>query len=313
MKILLTGATGFIGKQLVSWLLAQQEDIITCGRHANSLPGVTHLQVSPFTIENVTTALQDLNFDACIHLAAAGVHPTDRNSDQLIQINSVLPATLVAAAARAMAKAVIIVGSSAEYQQPPANTLLTENDPLEMQKLYGATKAAGSLLSLAQAHTLQIPTAVIRLFNVFGYGEAPHRLLPSLINGLLVQQPVKLSVGTQVRDFVYVKDVCKGLYMSLNALIRGTMTTGVYHLATGVEHSVAYFCKTTARLLKQDEKLLAFGSQPMRPDDLPYVVGSASSLQHACGWQPDYTLTTGLQDAINDYLTLSNKGVAYGK
>jgi nucleoside-diphosphate-sugar epimerase len=250
---------------------------------------------------SIDRALSDRSVDAIVHLAASGVHPAERDVDTLIRVNTLLPGCLVRAAAKAGVRAVVIAGTCAEYRGPAVEPL-REEAPLESRKLYGATKAAGGMLALAQAAAADLPVAIVRLFNVYGANEAPHRLLPTLIRYLKAGTPVPISEGSQIRDFVHVDDVCRGLRAVLPYLIDRSMDSGFYNLATGIGTTVAEFARQVARCMDADERLLAFGTIRMRPDEVSSIVGDASALRSACGWQPSYSLKDGIAQAVSNSL-----------
>ncbi len=239
--------------------------------------------------------MKNKKFDALIHLAAAGVHPSDRDPNNLLQINCLLPAALGKWAANCQAQAIISLGSLSEYENLLPLHKLKENDPLETNKLYGATKAAGGILALDSAIKHNCPIAVMRVSNVYGGGEGPHRLLPSLIKNLTENQPVLLSAGKQIRDFIFVQDVCAAIWNVLNHLFEKRMASGFYNLCTGIGTSVRDFATITAKVLNVSEDLLKFGAIPTRPDDTPYMVGDPSSLENSCGFRPTWTLEAGIK------------------
>lgn len=299
LRILLTGATGFVGQCLVNMLIARGDQVCALGRTASKHSAVTNFITPSLDIDAIANTLNNQTFDAVIHLAAAGVHPADRDDFTLMKINTLLTGAIVTIAKKTNAKAVVIAGSSAEYESVATDKPIKEDEKCETQKLYGASKAAGTLLALAQSAVQQIPVAVMRVFNVFGPGEAPHRLLPCLIRDLSSGQPVKLSTGTQVRDFIYIDDACSGLITAMDSLINKKMNSGIYNLSTGVGNSVADFARTASRLLKTDPALLQLGAIPMRPDDLPYVVGDSALFQTCSGWHPAFTMEQGILATVN--------------
>ncbi len=262
--------------------------------------------LSPGDLDDV---LGDEPFDAVIHLAAAGVHPGDRDASRLLETNALLPASIVAWAARHGIGAVVIAGSSAEYAADASGTPRREGDALEAVRAYGASKAAGSALALAQGEALHVPVAVLRLFNVYGPGEAPHRLLPSLAGPLRRGERVALSAGTQVRDFIHVDDACDALAVAARTLPRHRERSGVYNLATGHGHSVATFARFVAHALDAREDLLDFGALPMRPDDLPVLVGDPARLRQAFAWSASIAPDAGIRASLAD-TTASDREVA---
>ncbi|MEN3363074.1 MAG: hypothetical protein V7606_348 [Burkholderiales bacterium] len=301
MRILLTGATGFIGRRLAARLISRGDSVLAVGRRACHIAGAEEIETLLLESADIERALRHTSFDAVFHLAAAGVNPGDRDEKTLMAINSLLPGMMIPIAAKHGAKAVVTAGSCAEYQRPSGAKSLTEHSALEMRKLYGASKAAGGILALAQGAGHHIPVAVVRLFNVFGPGEAPYRLLPSLLQNLTAGRPVRLSAGTQIRDFVYIDDACAGLMAALEAALRHALPSAIYNLATGKGHTVADFARATARMLGADQGLLQFNALPFRPDDVPYLVGDASLLKSHCGWAPALTMNDGIAAAVHEY------------
>ena len=297
MNLLLTGASGFIGINLARTLLARGHQVVAVGRRSCPVEGVLNVESARLD----TTVLQQVmaahRFDVVFHLAAAGVHPADRDRAELVRVNATLPSEVVAAASLSGVDAVVLMGSSAEYAAQPAE-MLREDMPLESHKLYGASKAAGGLLGLATAAEQGLPAAVLRAFNVYGPGEGPHRLLPSLVDKLQCSKAVDLSAGTQIRDFLYVDDACDGLVATALALLEGRMKNGAYNLSTGTKTSVRDFARALARHMSADESLLRFGALALRPDDLPVVVGDPTGLQEATGWRANRSLDDGLDAAL---------------
>jgi nucleoside-diphosphate-sugar epimerase len=292
MNILITGATGMIGNRLCD--LLAEHSLFALGRRTTGLPHVHDLVIPEFIPAAMEAALKGVKIDVVIHLMAAGVHPNDRDPKVLGEINRDLPPQMVSLAVRHGAKAIVFAGSSGEYKDPPSEPV-SEDAPLETEKLYGATKAAGGLAALEEAKLQNIPAAVARIFNVYGPNEPPHRLLPSLLSKLKSGSPVSLSAGTQVRDFIYVDDVCDALWKIAEGLMNNDLPSGAYNVCTGIGTSVADFAR---RVAGENKELLQFGALPMRPDDSPYLVGNPARLHEHLGWKAKYTIEKGLAAAL---------------
>jgi nucleoside-diphosphate-sugar epimerase len=170
---------------------------------------------------------------------------------------------------------------------------------LQGAKLYGTSKAAGGLLASALAAELDVALRLLRLFKVYGAGEAPHRLLPSLVANLPQGRRVPLSAGTQVLDFVYVKDVVDAcLRADADMASASRPSAATWNVCTGVGHSVRAFASKVAQVLGAPSELLGFGDITMRPDDEPWLVGSGDRMHAAAGWRPTFDLDAGVREAV---------------
>lgn len=298
MRVLLTGATGFIGRRLVTRLVERGDAVTGFVRSPVTIPGAESVHIPELVTTHIRSAIAGRSFDVVVNLVAAGVCPSERDPASLVQINSVLPCELVAIAQDVGVKAFIQIGSSAEYARTSALEPVMEESPLEYEKLYGASKAAGALLAKAWGAQTGLPVMALRLFNVFGPGEAPHRLLPSLVTKLKNEQMVSLSAGTQIRDFIHVDDVCAGIITAVDALNANPALAGCYNVSTGIGTTVADFARIVARAMHADTGLLCFGELPMRPDDLPYVVGCPDKFMQKIGWRPSLSLESGVLKSV---------------
>ena len=299
MRVLVTGATGFVGRNLIESLRFAGDEVHAVVRRADHRLGCSVTLVDdPLDAAACGRAARESGAEVVVNLLAAGVNPTDRDTDRLVAANVLFPAKLARAAAAAGVKALVHLGSSAEYAPGPVGERLVETAPLESERLYGSTKAAGTILARSIGEATGLPTAVLRAFNMFGPGEKPHRLFPAVAGKLCRGEPVDLSAGTQVRDFLSVDDACAAIGRMAAALLAGNARPGIYNLASGVPLTVAAFVSQLAEILAADPALLRFGVLPMRPDEIPTVVGATERLDAAIGPAMRTDLQTALAAAI---------------
>ncbi|WP_071924939.1 NAD-dependent epimerase/dehydratase family protein [Luteibacter rhizovicinus] len=309
-RILLTGGSGFIGNRLLAHLAAANIDVLSVGRGAlrgSSAGTVDHRVVSRLDTEQMRSAIGSTQIDAVVHLAAAGVNPADRDLGNLRRINGQLPAEIAEMAYALGARGFVMTGTNSEYARFKGECI-SEDAPLEATKVYGATKAAGALMALATGLALGLPSVNLRLFNVFGPGEAPHRLLPALRESLLRGEDVPLSEGLQIRDFIHVDDVCGAILATLSGLIEGRLPTGHYNVCTGEGTSVRTFALEVADAMNADPSLLRFGALPLRPDDQPRVVGNPSAIETHTGWRRRLTVAQGIAETLSDLSKVKSAG-----
>ncbi len=283
MRFVIFGATGFVGRCLISDLMNHGHEVCAVVRAADHGLTCRTKRGDPLDRAFAAEVIREIRADVIVNLLAAGVDPRDRGRDGLIAANASFPAALAATALELGVPVLLHVGSSAEYASIAVETPIAEQSPLEAERLYGASKAAGSLLVRAATNETVTRCAVMRAFNIFGPGEKPHRLFPSVVHRLAMGQQVDLSAGTQVRDFIHVGEACAALRLMAVALATGMASPGIYNLASGRGTSVAQFVRLIAQVMKADTELLRFGVLPMRTDDLPHVVGSTTRLFAAIG------------------------------
>ena len=299
-NVLVTGASGFIGAHLVARLLSEGNSVTVLARPSSTLAADWCNRVRVVACDNYSESnlrrLLNSQVETVFHLSAYGVRPTHRDIGEMLRINVELPATLVRLCAEWRAR-MVMAGTFSEYRSPSGQSLLLENSPLEQGKLYGSSKAAGGLMASAIANSSGVGFRLLRLFKVYGAGEAAHRLLPALVGGLARGERVAISAGTQALDFVYVDDVIEAM-LRADAHCREKGGIATWNVATGRAHSVREFAERVAAAMKADASLLGFGEIAMRKDDEPWLVGSPDLLRAELGWQPSTGLDEGIRAAV---------------
>ena len=297
---LVTGASGFIGAHLVARLLSEGSRVTALVRSSSALPAEWSDRVRIVTCDDFSESnlrrLLDAPFETVFHLAAYGVKPIHRDIDEMLRINVALPAALLRLCSEWHAR-MVMTGTFSEYGSPSTQRPLSEDLPLEQGKLYGSSKAAGGLMASALANSSGTSFRLLRLFKVYGAGEAPHRLLPALVSGLDKGERVAISAGTQVIDFVYIDDAVEAM-LRADGHCRDKGGVATWNVATGRAHSVREFAEHVAAAMDADLSLLGFGAIDMRGDDEPWIVGSPDLLRSELGWQPSIGLEGGVRAAV---------------
>jgi nucleoside-diphosphate-sugar epimerase len=197
---------------------------------------------------------------------------------------------LLQGVARTGCRRVVVAGSSVEYEgdQKPVG----ESSPVGPRTLYGACKASLGLVGgrLAQRHGWGFCQA--RVFNVYGPGEDPRRLVPHVILCLLRGAPCDLTAGSQVRDYLHVEDVASALVMLAASDVEGPVNVGSSEPVT-----VAALARTIASMLGRPG-LLRLGSRPPRTADDSCLYADTRRLRERTGWEPRYSLEAGLRQTI---------------
>jgi nucleoside-diphosphate-sugar epimerase len=299
-NVLVTGASGFIGAHLVARLLSEGSHVTVLARSSSVLPAESRHRVRVVACDDFNESnlrrLLNTPVEAVFHLAAYGVKPDHRDIDEIMRINVELPAALVRLCGEWRAR-MVMAGTFSEYRSPSTREPVSEESPLERRKLYGSSKAAGGVTASAIARSSGTGFRLLRLFKVYGAGEARHRLLPALVSGLAKRERVAISAGTQVLDFVYIDDVVEAM-LRADAHCRERGGVATWNVATGRAHSVREFAEHVAEAMNADVSLLGFGAVAVRGDDEPWLVGAPDLLRAELDWQPSIGLDEGVRAAV---------------
>ena len=300
---LVTGATGFIGGAL-SRRLAGSGAHVTClvrpgsGRSAElaSVPGIAVIEPPSFETEALRAALSDVAADVVFHLASYGVRPDERDEEQLRTGNVVLTERLLYACAALHPRRFVYTGTCTEYGAVAEPERLTEQHALAPASPYGAAKVAAERQGTDLARELGIPFVPLRLFGVYGAGEAEHRLVPYLIGQLRRDEAPSLTGGEQARDLMYVEDM-------VDALIQAATAPGIepgtpYNVCTGEPVRIRAVAAQVAALLGKPSADLGLGRRPYRSDESMWIVGDPARFRAATGWTPAVDLVEGIRRTI---------------
>jgi nucleoside-diphosphate-sugar epimerase len=195
---------------------------------------------------------------------------------------------------------IVHVGTPLEYGSIGGN--LAEDSAPNPTTLYGASKLAGTelLVGCCKAHNLKGLTA--RPFTVYGPGEPPGRLLPSLLETAKSRKPLALTTGEQKRDFIYVEDVSDGL---LRLGLAPAVPGDIVNLATGRLTSVRTFAETAAQILSIPQDILKFGEIPPLGEEMHHSEVATERLRQLTAWTPSTGVAEGIQKTLDRISFLS--------
>jgi nucleoside-diphosphate-sugar epimerase len=302
---LITGATGFVGSALVRRLLADQVEVTAVVRDASRIQGIDRQNVTEvrhWEPDALRRALAGKSAEVVFHLASYGVHADQRDPERLAAGNLGVLTNVLHATAQLKPRQFVFAGSCAEYGFPATqNTPISETQPLAPTTPYGAAKALAEKEGAKLAAELGISFATLRLFNVFGPGEAPQRLLPFIIDHLQHDEPAELTGGEQVRDFIYIDDAVEALIMA--ALSDNLQAGEAYNVCSGRGTSVREVGEIAAEQMGKPRSLLQWGKRPYRRDEPMWLVGDNRRFTEVTGWQPRTTIPQGVARMIAEVRT----------
>jgi nucleoside-diphosphate-sugar epimerase len=291
-RVLVTGASGFIGRHSLRFLVERGHEVHAVAR--GRLPPLVGIgcHVCDLLDPNQAQALIDLVRPThLLHLAwyaVPGKFWTAPENDAWVAASG----HLVRAFAAAGGRRVVVAGTCAEYDW--SHDLLSETStPLAPATRYGTAKNTLRTSLAAAAPALGLSWAWGRVFFLYGPHEVPGRLVSDVTAGLLAGRRVAVSTGTQERDFMHVADVARAFVTLLDSGFGGPL-----NVATGKVVPVRDVIERLGTLTGGSE-LIDFGARPSPPGDPPRLAADVRALTTKVGFTPRYDLARGLQDTVD--------------
>lgn len=308
MKILITGAGGFVGQHLATWLARAYPD---AELHGTTFTGesINHERLMTHTIDLCDTdavlALLDTIQPAQIyHLAAQSFVPRSFEAPwETLQNNILSQLNIITACLTLGIKPKILVTGSAEVYGivRPDEVPLKETAELRPTSPYGVSKIAQDMLAKQYHTSHQVPLIRIRAFNHFGVGQNERFVAPAFAMQIAkieagLQEPV-MYVGnlTAKRDFTDVRDIVRAYQL----LAEHGEAGEAYNVASNTSHSAQELLDI---LVSLSEVTIRVETDParMRPAELPILQGNYDRLHQATGWHPEFTFAQSLADILAD-------------
>jgi nucleoside-diphosphate-sugar epimerase len=256
---LVTGGNGFIGRRII--------ELMNLAGHETVSPARSDCDL--LDADSVKRVMSQFRPSRIIHLAAQPV-----GTDQQLWSDVSLDHLMLANIVKSMPPHCKLVhtGSMAEFGFSGTHS---ESAICSPRSAYGFAKSCATNFALAARLNNSLDIRVGRLFGVYGEGEHENRLFPSIVARLLQNQPVPLTDGLQIRDFIYIDDACR-IIMELSQ--RETVDQPILNIGTGQGMMVKEICHIVAKLVSEKGRLLKFGELPRRAIDENELVADTSVL-----------------------------------
>lgn len=307
-KVLLTGASGFVGRATAKALIAKDVAVMGLARTEIGLTkGVTPLWADLLgDLSKIREVLRETRPEILIHAAWTTKHGQYwTNPENLDWVTSTLD--LAREFIEAGGRRIVTIGTCAEYDWTCLGILPCRETatPTRPQTLYGAAKHAVAEVVGAYCRTTGTEHAHARLFLLYGEGEQSGRLVPSIVQSLLAGRPARTTTGLQIRDFMNVRDA--GAAIACLALGR---ITGPLNVASGEPVPVRRIAEIIGELTGRPE-LIEFGAIPDRKDDPSHLFADVQLLTDAIGFRPTGDLFEGLRHTIETWRDKSSTAATF--
>jgi UDP-glucuronate 4-epimerase len=337
MKILVTGAAGFIGYHTSKRLLSEGHEIVgldnindyydvelkysrledlgvkvdenTRRRGSGTAPSIesekyTNLKFTKLDLEdteNISKLFETENFDKVIHLAAqAGVRYSIENPRAYIDSNIVGFLNILEGCRHNNVKHLIYASSSSVYGDSPEFPLkesLRVDNPIS---LYAATKKSNELMAYCYSHLYKFKTTGLRFFTVYGTYGRPDMFLFLLAEAIRTEGIIKVfNNGDMFRDFTYVDDVVEGIKrISQDENLKEVEKSEVYNIGRGNTERLGDFISLVEKYMGREANKEYLG---MQPGDVQKTYADTSKLNNDYGYKPKVSIEEGVKGFVEWY------------
>jgi len=296
--VLVTGAAGFIGLNLIRKLLEYDCRIIGLDRPSadrwrikDILSKIQFIEQDLYTLDPAKLKPQLSNTQIIYHLAADFPAGNEADNKTVLQANIVGTSNMLQLANRLGVERFVNCGSCFEYGNGSALSENTVPAPIDE---YGVSKTAALMIGNVFYKKYGVPVISLRPFTAYGPFEARQRLIPHTILCALDSVDIELTEGKQKRDLVFIDDIVDAF---LTASISEKGLGEVFNISTGKETSVKEFVLSVISKTDSKTKPL-FGARPYRESEFWSLSGDPSKMQNQLGWSARYSLEDGLNKTI---------------
>jgi CDP-paratose synthetase len=297
-RVLLTGATGFLGSHLTRALVEAGYDLVLLKRSFSNTQRIANLLSDCDVYDLDRTSLERVFRASKIDIIIHGATCYGRKGESLSEIvesNVLFPLRLLETASVAGATAFFNTDTFFNRQGTPYDSLPG----------YVATKR--QFVDLARLSSLRPNRFVnVRLEHLYGPEDDDSKFVPQILHQLIANSgELDLTAGEQERDFIYIDDAVSAFLVLLKTAPKGDDAFRHYDLGSGTATSIRTFVQTAWRLSEASTRL-NFGALPYRPHEIMHSAADVRPLK-AIGWRPRFSLEEGLRQTISWHVQSQSK------
>lgn len=296
-KVIIVGANGFVGSQLISFLKSKDLEIyalVAKGTEYSSLPQCKNIKYFEFelsSIKNLAVSFEN-DFDVLFHLAWVGVNPNFRNNHSVQMQNIAYGLNVMEFTKLINAKRVVVTGSASEYAYCK-ETITGYNIPAPSD-MYSASKVATHYLCKTFANNNNIDLIWTSISSVYGPGRDDNNLISYAIKSLLNKEKPQFTKLEQKWDYIYIDDLIEALYC-LGKDGRGGKN---YPIGFGSHKTMREYIEIIRKIINPDLPI-GIGDLPYKGAIIDNQILDISDLKKDTGFMPKYTFESGILNTID--------------
>lgn len=272
--VLVTGASGFIGRALTLRLLRDGHNVVEMSRKTGDIADTNAWGSLP-------------SASVVVHLAGISVVPDSwNNSPEFLRVNVVGTEQALKYCRRHGAR--LVLSSTCVYG-PPERLPIDEYHPTRPNNPYALSKRMAESLCEFAATYHGVTTTILRLFNVFGTGQRPTFLMPTIVEQVKTGSKILVKELTSRRDYVYIDDVVEA-FVKACTLYGGKCR--IFNIASGCAHSVEEVIAIAQKVAGTNLPIVS--EDVRRFQEIPEVVADIGLAVGTLGWRPEWSLEEGL-------------------
>lgn len=297
-KVIITGATSFIGMELINKLLEKDYKVYAIVRSnsdkAGLLPKVDNLVIKKLDMQDYgsLSSIIDEQCDIFFSLAWNGTRGDTRHNYELQKSNYESSMLSVNESLKLGCKYIISAGSQAEYGN--INGMINEDSICNPNTEYGKYKLKFYYDAYKLCKDKGIHFKEPRFFSLYGAGDYEGTMIISILRDMLADRECKLTKCIQMWDFLYISDAINGLI----SLIENNCEDGIYNFGSGDTRELKEFILEMYEITKSKSKL-SFGAVPYPSTGMVSIYPSIDKLKNETGWKPEISFQDGIKKIIN--------------
>lgn len=301
-EVLVTGATGFVGSNLVRRLISQNFQVHILIRKTSKPGRISDISTKLKTYEvdlveavKLKKIVQKINPKIIFHLAAKSIFSSQKedNHQEIIKSNFLGTVNLIQALQDVDYQCFANIGSSSEYGIK--NHPMRESDVCQPVNVYGVSKLSSTVFAQMIANIYQKPIITLRLFSPFGPFDDQRRLIANTIVSALKNRDLFLTQPSVVRDYIFVDDVVNACLVCISKTSK--FSEEIFNIGSGQQQTIGEVVTKITKLTNSKSRLL-WGKLPVINLEPKIWQADLTKTEKLLGWKPKYSLDEGILKTV---------------